>query len=187
MALAKPRGQWRYDDLLTPPEDARRYEIIEGDLYEMPAPNLDHATVVINLIALFLPVVRSLRARLFTAPVDVFFAGADPVQPDLVVLLPHRLDLLRNRGIEGAPNLLVEVLSPTNPNHDLVRKRELYARAGVPEYWLVDPEARAIEVLRLAGAAYRSGGRLTGEARVGSAVLPALAFPAAAAFALLGE
>ena len=88
MAITKPAGTWTYEDLFSLPDDGRRYEIIEGQLHEMPAPNLVHATVVMNLITLLLPIVSSPNGRLFTAPLDVFFQGADPVQPDIIVILP---------------------------------------------------------------------------------------------------
>ena len=183
MAVPKPQGQRRYEDLFGLPDDGRRYEIIDGELYEMPAPGSDHANAVIDLIALLLPVVRSLSAKLFTAPMDVFFAGANPVQPDLLVLMPERLHLITKRGVEGAPNLLIEILSPSNPQHDLLTKRALYARGGVPEYWLVNPEAGSIEVLVLAGDGYRTHLRAAGDEPVTSTLPPSPSFPASAAFA----
>ncbi len=149
MALTKPAGTWTYEDLFALPDDGRRYEIIEGELYEMPAPNLVHATVVANLIAMLIPLVTRFGGRWYTAPLDVFFQGANPVQPDIVVILPGWSGTLPLRGPEGAPDLLVEVLSPSNRGHDLLLKRALYARAGVREYWLVDPEGRTIEILAL--------------------------------------
>ena len=149
MAQTKAAGTWTYDDLFALPDDGRRYEIIERELYEMPAPNLAHATTIINLIALLLPIVKVMYGRLYTAPLDVFFQGADPVQPDILVLFPGWEGTLASRGPEGAPDLLIEVLSPSNRGHDLLTKRALYARAGVREYWLVDPEARTLEILSL--------------------------------------
>jgi Uma2 family endonuclease len=149
MALTKPAGAWTYDDLSTLPEDGKRYEIIEGVLYEMPAPTWAHSTVIANLIIMLIPIVANLGGRWRTAPLDVFFPGADPVQPDIVVLLPGGKAQPAPRGIEGPPDLIVEVLSPTNRGHDVLTKRALYARAGVREYWLVDPEARTIEILAL--------------------------------------
>ena len=99
------------------------------------------------LIRLLLPVVDRWGGRWLTAPLEVFFAGADPVQPDLLVLLPDSRARLVRRGVEGPPDLLIEVLRPSNRAHDQVRKLELYARGGVREYWIVDPEQRVIEVI----------------------------------------
>ena len=149
MAQTKPAGTWTYTDLVALPDDGRRYEIIEGELYEMPAPSWAHATVIANLISALVPLVVMLGGRWRTAPLDVFFLGADPVQPDIIVLLPESQAHPTERGVEGAPDLLIEVLSPSNRGHDLLTKRALYARAGVREYWLVDPEARTIEILAL--------------------------------------
>jgi DNA-binding NarL/FixJ family response regulator len=86
MATTTYRKTWRYEDLFDLPDDGKRYEIIDGALFEMPAPNRDHATAIINLIALLLPTVRALGGQIFTAPFDVFMPGADPVQPDIMVV-----------------------------------------------------------------------------------------------------
>ena len=149
MALTKPAGTWTYDDLLALPDDGKRYEIIEGELYEMPAPSWAHATVIANLITMLVPLVATLGGRWRTAPIDVVFPGADPVQPDIVVLLPGGKAHPTQRGVEGPPDLLIEVLSLSNRAHDVLTKRTLYGRAGVREYWLVDPDARTIEILAL--------------------------------------
>jgi Uma2 family endonuclease len=182
MALTKPAGTWTYDDLFSLPDDGRRYEIIEGALYEMPAANIDHATVIMNLIALLLPMVSSAGGRLFTAPLDVFFPGADPVQPDLIAILPGWQGTLPKRGIHGAPDLLIEVLSPSNRGHDLLTKRALYARAGVREYWIVDPEARTLEILTLDRDALHLAEVASGEAVPVSPLLGSLAVTADALF-----
>lgn len=149
MALTKPAGTWSYDDLLAMPEDGRRYEIIEGDLYEMPAPSWVHVTVVMNLILLLGPLVRSLGGTFATAPVDAFFFGADPVQPDILAILPGSRASGGGRGVQGPPDLVIEVLSPSNCAHDLLTKRALYGRAGVREYWIVNPVERTVEILTL--------------------------------------
>ena len=154
MAQTKPAGTWTYEDLFSLPDDGRRYEIIEGELYEMPSPSSAHAFVIAALIRLLMPLADNLGGQWCTAPIDVFFPGANPVQPDILVILPGGPARIVPRGIEGAPELLVEVLSPSNRGHDLLTKRALYARAGVREYWLVDPEARTIEILALDGDAF---------------------------------
>ena len=182
MAATTTAKTWRYEDLFDLPDDGKRYEIIDGELYEMPAPGLDHAIVLMNIITRLLPVAASIGARLLTAPVDVFFGGANPVQPDILVLLPDRFRLMSKRGIEGAPDLLIQVLSPSNPEHDRVRKRTLYARGGVREYWLVTPEAATIEALVLDGEVYRTHVRAATDEPVSSTVLPGLSFPASDGF-----
>ncbi len=182
MAVTKPAGGWTYEDLFKLPDDGKHYEIIDGELYEMPPPSLDHASVIMNLIALLLPVATRLGGKLFTAPVGLFLPDADPVEPDLLLLLPEQEHLTSRRGVEGPPALVVEVLSPSNPRHDQITKRALYARGGVPEYWLVSPEAATIEVLVLEGEVYQRHLLAGGDDRVTSPLLPDLAFPASAVF-----
>jgi Uma2 family endonuclease len=175
---------WTYEDLFDLPDDGRRYEIIEGVLYEMPAPNMEHAELISNLILRVLwPVVEPIGGRVYTAPLDVFLRGANPVQPDVFVLLPEQFGHKSKRGVEGPPALIVEVLSPSNPEHDRATKRLLYARAGVPEYWLVSPETATVEVLVLDGDSYRTHARVAGDELLTSPTLPALACPASVVFA----
>ena len=185
MAVAQPNTGWTYEDIVAL-DDGKRYEIIEGELYEMPGPNAEHALTIINLIALLLPVVRALGGRILTAPFDVFFPGADPVQPDILVLLPDGASL-RRRGVRGAPDLVIEVLSPSNRGHDLLTKRALYGRAGVREYWVADPVARTIEILVLDRDALHGHRMLAGTELVASPLLAGAVFPATAAFAGLDE
>jgi Uma2 family endonuclease len=140
-----------------------------------------------NLMLLLGPVIEVLRGWLLTAPLDVFFSGADPVQPDIVVLVPDSNTSLVARGIEGPPDLLVEVLSPSNRGHDLLTKRALYARAGVREYWIVDPESRAVEVLTLDRDAFHTAQMAAREDAVLSPLLGGMAFPLPAILARLDE
>ncbi len=186
MVVAKAAGTWTYEDLLALPEDGRRYEIIEGELYEMPAPGLDHATILANLVLLLGPLVRSLGGTFFFAPLDVFFQGADPVQPDLLAILPGWEGELRQRGPEGAPDLVIEVLSPSNRGHDLLTKRSLYARAGVREYWIVDPDARSVEILTLDRDALHGAAAASGEEVIASPLL-GTEFALAEIFANVGD
>ncbi len=187
MAITKPAGSWTYEDLFSLPDDGRRYEIIEGELCEMPSPTSAHGVAIRNLMFLLGPVIEMLRGWLLTAPLDVFFPGADPVQPDIVVLLPDSNASLVVRGIEGPPDLLVEVLSPSNRGRDLLTKRALYARAGVREYWIVDPMSRTIEVLTLDRDAFHTAQVAAGQDTVVSPLLGGMAFPLATVFARLDE
>lgn len=187
MALRKRAGAWTYDDLLTLPDDGRRYEIIEGELYEMPAPTSAHALTIANIISLLIPLLMRLKGRWLTAPLDVFFVGANPVQPDIIVLLPDGQAQIVTRGIEGPPDLLVEVLSPSHRGHDLLTKRALYARAGVREYWIVDPEAKTLEILTLDRDALHSVAIATGDDVPTSPLFGSLAISAKTLFPDLDE
>ena len=182
MATTKPAGSWTYEDLFGLPDDGKRHEIIYGELYELPPPSLEHQEILMRLVALLLPEVRSVAGRMLLAPVGVFMPGTEPVQPDLLVLTQERMHLRSERGIEGAPDLLVEVLSPGNTKHDRVTKRLLYVQGGVREYWLVDPQARSIEVLVLEDGEYRTLVQACGNEPVTSTVLSQLSFPASAVF-----
>ncbi len=186
MAVTKPAGTWVYEDLFSLPDDGRRYEIIEGVLYEMPAPTWDHAVTIMNLLLLLAPVVQTLGGRLATAPLDVFFQGADPVQPDILVLLSAWEGRLHQRGPQGAPDLVIEVLSPSNRGHDLVTKRALYSRAGVREYWIVDPVSQTVELLTLDRDSSPMQQIASGGNQVSSPLLGA-SFPVSAIFAGVGE
>jgi Uma2 family endonuclease len=183
MATQPQPHDWTCEDLLTLPDDGKRYEIIEGVLHEMPAANTDHALIIMRLILyIFGPLVHALGIQVLTAPVDVFIRDGDPVQPDLMLLLPEQRDLIAKRGVEGPPALVVEVLSPSNPEHDRITKRALYARAGVPEYWIVSPEAATIEILALRDGHYAVHARVGGDEPLTSPTLPALAGTAARVF-----
>ena len=188
MALTRPApGEWTYDDLLALPDDGRRWEIIEGVLHEMSGPSWAHGAIVVNLLLAWAHVVRSVGGVIATAPVGVFFAGANPVQPDLHVALPGNPGHVSRRGFEGVPDLVVEILSPSTRGHDLLTKRSLYARAGVREYWLVDPDTRAIDVLAFDGENYRTAQRTTANDVAHSLLLPELSIPLAEVFAQLEQ
>jgi Uma2 family endonuclease len=182
-AQIKPPGAWTYEDLFSLPDDGKRYEIIEGELYEMPSPTSLHAKVVMNLLAILMPIAARLRAELFTASLDVFVPGGTPVIPDILLILPDGPARVIRRGVEGPPDLVVEVLSPSNRGHDLLTKRALYGRAGVREYWLVDPDAGTFELLTLDGDVLRGSQSASGDDTVVSPLLDGAEIPLASVFA----
>ncbi len=177
--------EWTYERLLELPEEdyPRRYEIIDGVSHELPTPSMRHAGAKTRIAYTIHVTVRARGGQAFIAPVDVLLSSrARPVQPDVIVLLPEHLDQMRDAFVEGPPDIVVEVLSPNDPKRDRVLKREVYAAGGVPEYWLVSPEAGTVEVLVLDGGAYRTHVRAGGDETVSSIVLPELSFPASAVF-----
>ena len=183
MAQTKLAGTWTYEDLFSLPDDGQRYEIIQGELYEMPSHGSAHAFVIAAFIRLLIPLVEDLGGRWCTAPIDVFFAGANPVQPDILAIVPGGPAEIVPRGIEGAPDLVIEVLSPSNRGRDLLTKRSLYARAGVREYWLVDPDGRTIEILTLDRDAFHPAVAASSDVTPVSPLLGPLPAPADELFA----
>ena len=161
------RTAWTYEDYAALPDDGKRYEIHDGELCEMAAPSLLHQIVSGNLNDVLRAHVKARRLGIVVyAPLDVILSARPTettvLQPDLVFVDPGRQSVLKMRGVEGAPTLAVEILSPSTAGIDRNRKRALYARYGVPYLWLVDPEARAIESYVLRAGAYALALRVSG-------------------------
>ena len=152
-----------YADYAAIPGDGRRYELHEGELSVTPAPSPGHQETVGNLFALLREHVRQAGlGKVFVSPVDCILGDTTVVQPDLVYLETDRLPAVSRRGIEGPPTLVVEVLSPGTVRIDRTVKLQLYARHGVPHYWIVDADARRVEAYSLSGDAYRLSTALDG-------------------------
>ena len=138
-----------YADLLAFPEDGKRHELIDGEHYVSAAPTLRHQAVLRNL---FLALHGFVRPRalgeVFFAPVDVVLSDHDVIEPDLLFVRRERLAILEERFARGAPDLAVEVISPSTRNADVFAKRRTFRRFGLGEYWLVDPAAETVEVFR---------------------------------------
>ena len=173
-----------YDDLCQTPDDFNRYEIIDGELIVTPASVPKHQRMSSRLQRWFGNFVTECElGEIISAPCDVKLAEHDIVQPDLLVIARERLHIIGDKYIDGAPDLVVEILSPTTRRSDRTRKAELYAKAGVREYWLADPDARALTVFRLVLVDSRYE-PIEPEGRVvRSTVLPGFAVDADALFA----
>lgn len=153
--IATPRPL-TYDDLLEFPDDGQRYEIIGGELIVNPASVSNHQRVLLRLIRLIDDCAQATGAgELFVAPLAVKLGRHDVVEPDLVFLSSARPPLPGNENsIDYAPDLLVEIISPSSRRNDRVRKMALYAPSGVPEYWIADRLERALTVNALQGDRY---------------------------------
>lgn len=131
------------------PEDGRRYEAVEGELLVTAAPSARHQEISVTLGALLHELlVREGHGRLFHAPGVEFPATGEGVQPDLVFVSTERRGIISDDWLRGAPDLVVEILSPSTEDRDRGVKRNLYRRQGVGEYWIVDPDEEAVEVWR---------------------------------------
>jgi Uma2 family endonuclease len=152
-----------YEDFALLPDDGKRYELHEGELSVTPAPTPRHQLIIGNLYLLLAPHVRASGCgELFLSPFDCIMTNITVVEPDLVYVDEARHQLLSERALEGSPTLAIEVLSPSSITIDRRRKLALYAAHDVPWYWIVDPEARTIEVYRLEAGVYRLDATLEG-------------------------
>jgi Uma2 family endonuclease len=149
-AMSIPTQLLTYRDLEQFPDDGMRYEIIDGVLYASASPLEIHQWVSGELYAVLRQVViKTGWGWVYYAPVDVRFAEDSQVQPDLLVIRRDRLHIYQGSTVHSAPDLVVEIISPSNPAYDQVAKRRLYEEGGVLEYWLVDPAARTFLILAL--------------------------------------
>ena len=149
MATTEPIAKFTYEDYRTAPAD-KRYELLDGDLIMVPAPNVKHQRVLLRLAhKLGQFILDHELGELLPAPCDVVLSDTDVVQPDLLFVSREREHLLSGgENVQGAPDLVVEILSPSTADKDRGYKRELYGRHGVSEYWLVDPIAETISIHR---------------------------------------
>lgn len=136
--------------------DDKRYEVMEGDIMMVPAPATRHQKISLRIEHLLVNATAPKNlGEVFYAPIDVVLSDDVVVQPDILFISKERTDIIKEQAIMGAPDLIVEILSPSSIFNDSVRKREIYQRFGVKEYWLIFPEEKAIEVLALEGSIYR--------------------------------
>jgi len=145
---AKPpeKETYTHADYARLPEGAP-YELIGGNLVMAPAPTPDHQRVIGRLFRIFSNFVEEQElGEVFVSPIDVHLSEHDTPQPDLVFVATERAEIVGAREIEGAPDLVAEVLSPSTGYYDLRGKKRLYERAGVKEYWIVDPVEGSVEV-----------------------------------------
>ena len=152
METKRSRMRWTYEEFVRlPSEGSTRYEVIDGELAVTPAPTTPHQRVVTNLVRVLGTFVHEhALGTLLPGPVDVLFGEGDYFEPDLIFVRTDRSHLVTLRGIEGPPDLVVEILSPSTAARDRGVKLERYRHFRVPEYWIVDLDARSVEVWRLA-------------------------------------
>ena len=150
MAL-QPTIKFTYSDYRHLPEsETERYELLEGELVVVPSPNEYHQRISGNLQFLLRSFIREKGLGIvYDAPFDVVLSLENVVQPDIIFIAAERSHIITEDNVQGAPDLVIEILSPATARRDRTYKRTLYARHGVGEYWLVDPAERMVEVLTL--------------------------------------
>jgi Uma2 family endonuclease len=144
------------DDIWDTPEDGNRYEVIDGELYVTPPPIEPHQrTIHVLDVLLGVHILAHDLGRLYPAPIGVVLPGsATGVQPDLVYVAREHTGIIVERGIEGSPDHVIEILSPSTQARDRGVKMRAYAAAGIPHYWIVDGRARRLEAYRLGEDGY---------------------------------
>ena len=171
-------GTLTYEDYCALPDDGLRYEIIEGFLFSEPSPRRAHQQVAANLLMILRAHAREHDlGEVYIAPFDVILDRRTVVVPDLVFVAQARAGVVTERAVEGTPNLIVEILSPSTARRDRVAKLNAYARRGVPHYWLVDPAARTLEAFELVEGSYRLAVSVGGDDEFRPGLFPVLVLP----------
>ncbi len=143
------KAKHTYEDYLNTPE-GERYELLNGELMLVASPNEEHQMASVKLVSLIYPYVNTRELGwVFHAPFDIVFSDTEVVQPDLMFISKEREHIRTAANVQGAPDLVVEILSPSSSKRDWKDKRELYAKYGVREYWIVDPVNRIVSVMLL--------------------------------------
>jgi len=169
----RARVRFKADDIWDTPDDGNRYEVIDAELYVTPPPLEPHQNASGMLFGFLWQYVYQRRlGKIYPAPFGVVLDEDNGVQPDIVYVSSERRDIIVRRGVEGAPDLVVEVLSRSTRARDRGIKMKRYAASGIPHYWIVDPRTRTLEAYRLTEDGYE----LTGTYGPGSTFRPEL-FP----------
>lgn len=147
--------KFTYEDYLLFPDDGKRHEIIDGDHYVTPSPSTKHQRILGNLHLAFGTFLKQRKiGEVFVAPYDVVLSDLDVVEPDLLFVSSDRSSIITEKNIQGAPDLVVEILSEGTRKTDEVIKRKLYERNSIPEYWIVDPALEIVKVYRMSDQGY---------------------------------
>ena len=145
--MLKEKKRVTYNDYLTLPEE-RRYEIMEGELFMVPAPDFYHQIVSGNVGFPLREFVKKNNLGIVVAsPVDVVLSPEDVLQPDILFISKEKRYIITEKNVSGAPDLVIEILSPSTQERDKLVKRDIYSEYGVKEYWIVDPVGKNIEVM----------------------------------------
>ena len=185
MALRDPSPKLTYEDYLLIPEDGKRHEIIGGEHYVSAAPFIRHQRIVLRLAILLGSFIRSQHlGELLTAPTDVILSPHDIVQPDLLFISNERGSIVTEKNIQGAPDLVIEILSNSTRRLDEVLKRQAYEQFGAREYWICDPTRKTAQVWERTTEGLRRRALLSAAAGgvLATALLPGLEIPLAEVF-----
>jgi Uma2 family endonuclease len=167
------QGQWTYEDYAAIPDDGKRYEVVNGVLFMSPAPGKWHQKTVGRIFRYLAAHIEDTGiGEVYIAPFDVELASNIVVQPDVLVLLKPHLEKATDKRVIGAPDLVVEVASPSTAIYDRREKLDAYIQAGVAEYWIVESATHSVEVLTIEANTFSSRGIFEGKTVLSSKVIP---------------
>ncbi len=163
---------YTYEDYLKLPDDRNRYEIINGELVMTPAPKIAHVEAISNLMRELTSFVKENKlGKVYTASCDVLLGEENVVQPDILFIAKANKKVITEDNVKGAPDLIIEVLSPTTAYYDLIEKKELYEKFGVKEYWIVDPKKQWVEIYVLEDKKYKLHQRVEKSGEIRSLII----------------
>lgn len=184
-AYRTAQEKFTFQDYLALPDDGKRYELIEGELIMAAAPRVTHQIVNYNLVSLFIDYFKKNKVgTLLFAPCDVVLDEYTVVEPDIIFVSKENKSILTEENIQGAPDLLVEILSIGTAYYDLLDKKDLYEKHGVKEYWIVDPRGKWIAVYILKEGKYELLQKVEKEGVAASVILKGLEVNLTAVFKL---
>ena len=167
-----------YEDFCHLPDDGKRYEIIDGELFVTPSPFLAHQRAVTRLTRYLSAFVQENDiGEVFVAPFEVLFSRFDVVEPDLLYVSKARLSVLTEKNVQGAPDLVVEVLSSSTADRDRTIKLKLYGRSGVKEYWIIDPDEPSATIYRREAKGFKPVVTLQASDSLTSPLFPGFSLP----------
>lgn len=172
--------RFTYEDYKNLPDsETRRCEVIEGELFMVPAPTTHHQRVLLNLASVLMNFVQKHGlGDIYVAPCDVVLSEENVVQPDIIFISKEHSHIIREENIRGTPDLVIEIFSPSSIERDRTAKKKIYAKYGIREYWLVNPKEETLEVMGpgkkglLAAELYKVS---AGKTIINSAMFPGLA------------
>jgi Uma2 family endonuclease len=165
-----------YDEFQTLPRDgSKRFELIEGEVFMTPSPNTSHQRAVARLLRALADFADEHDlGEVFIAPYDIVFSKWTALEPDLLFVGKEQRSIITDANVQGVPDLVIEILSPSNKEYDRDTKLRAYEKAGVPEIWYFDPEDKTAEILNLGSDGRYRVTRLSANAGITSRVFPGL-------------
>jgi len=182
MELTETKGPKTYTDYQKLKE-GEPYQLINGMFVKSPSPTVNHQRLVKRLEWRLIPLEKNGAGELLYAPMDVYFTDTEVYQPDILFISKARLGIIKEKVVEGAPDLVIEVLSPTTGYYDLRHKMKIYEASGVKEYWIVDPMERSVEVYKNCSKGFKLAVRAEKSGEVSSMLYPDFCLDARELFA----